>query len=194
MEDGTMGVSGMLVVLTQPASSGSVAPSSADPRDPPLLDAGYLTDADGSDVARLSRAVKFAMGLAHGINQSGYTWMPASVPGRDAMSGAWTFEGHEDVTRDMKPTDFLDPHLVPDAAVEAYVRRHARAIYHGTSTCAMTARSERKLGVDPETLSLDAVRGLRVCDASVFPAVPSTHPQSLVVAMAEKLARQMRSE
>jgi choline dehydrogenase-like flavoprotein len=58
----------------------------------------------------------------------------------------------------------------------------------------MTARSERKLGVDPETLSLDAVRGLRVCDASVFPAVPSTHPQSLVVAMAEKLARQMRSE
>lgn len=48
--------------------------------------------------------------------------------------------------------------------------------------------------VDPTTFNLRGVENLKVCDASIFPHVPSTHPQSLVYAAAEKLAELVLEE
>lgn len=48
--------------------------------------------------------------------------------------------------------------------------------------------------IDPTNFKLRNVNGLRVCDASIFPHVPSTHPQSLVYASAEKLGEILLKE
>jgi choline dehydrogenase len=49
------------VILLQPASRGTIAPRSADPGDPPLVDAGYLTDP--SDLTRLVAGIGRAQEL-----------------------------------------------------------------------------------------------------------------------------------
>ena len=49
------------VVLLQPGSSGTITPRSADPADPPLIDAAYLTDP--ADLARLLTGVRRAQDL-----------------------------------------------------------------------------------------------------------------------------------
>lgn len=47
-------------VLLQPRSTGTVRLQAVDPLAPPLIDPGYLTDADGHDLATLVRGVRLA--------------------------------------------------------------------------------------------------------------------------------------
>ncbi len=51
-------------VLLQPRSVGDVRLRSADPRDPPLVDPRYLTDAEGHDIRVLLRGVELAREVA----------------------------------------------------------------------------------------------------------------------------------
>ncbi|MFE2263607.1 GMC family oxidoreductase [Streptomyces griseosporeus] len=77
------------------------------------------------------------------------------------------------------------PYLVPesdtDADLLAWARRHGQTLYHPTSTCAIGSV------VDPE-LRVYGVPGLRVVDASVFPAVPRGNTNAPTVMAAEKAA------
>ncbi|MBL8336160.1 MAG: GMC family oxidoreductase N-terminal domain-containing protein [Rhodoferax sp.] len=76
-----------------------------------------------------------------------------------------------------------------DAALMADFRARADTIFHPVGTCAM--------GPDPQCSVVDArlrvhgVDGLRVIDASVFPAIPSGNTQAPVVMVAEKGARML---
>jgi choline dehydrogenase len=56
------------------------------------------------------------------------------------------------------------------------------------STCAMGSV------VEPGTLQVKGVKGLRVCDVSVMPNVLSCHPQAAAIAIAEKLASDIEKE
>ena len=77
--------------------------------------------------------------------------------------------------------------LTPDSSeadIDDRIHKYATTINHGAGSAAMGKV------VDSE-LRVMGVKGLRVCDASVFPAPVSAAPQATVYALAEKLADMM---
>jgi choline dehydrogenase len=73
------------------------------------------------------------------------------------------------------------------------VPAHADTTYHPSSTCRMGPADDPGAVVDPAG-RVHGVRGLRVVDASVFPASPRANIHATVVAVAEKLADALRGE
>lgn len=74
-------------------------------------------------------------------------------------------------------------------SVAAFVRTQSQSIYHPTSTCRMGTNEDAV--VDPSTLKIRGLEGLRVCDASVFPDVGSSNIMSTVMMSAERGAQFM---
>ncbi|KAF5316717.1 hypothetical protein D9619_006567 [Psilocybe cf. subviscida] len=72
-----------------------------------------------------------------------------------------------------------------DAQLEAYVRAETTTIFHPTGTASMTKSSSNNGVVNPD-LTVKGADGLRIVDASVFPFVPSCHPQGPVYLLAER--------
>lgn len=73
-----------------------------------------------------------------------------------------------------------------DDEIRAYIKTHNMTMYHPTSTCAM---GTGKMAVtDPLTMKVHGLEGLRIADASVFPAVTSGNTMAPTVAMAERAA------
>ncbi len=72
-----------------------------------------------------------------------------------------------------------------DAEILAYVRGMAASIFHPCGTVAMGASEKAPLSRD---LKLKGMEGVRVVDASVFPAITSGNINAPVVAVAEKAA------
>lgn len=60
-----------------------------------------------------------------------------------------------------------------DAELEAIVRDRVETLYHPTSTCRMAPLADG--GVVDSKLRIYGVKGLRVCDASIFPQIVSGH-------------------
>ncbi|GAA5898296.1 GMC family oxidoreductase [Sporobolomyces salmoneus] len=95
-------------------------------------------------------------------------------------------------------TEYLSDPVVPkmsraqfleasDSELIAHIRQQAETIYHPMSTCAIGR-------VVDENLLVKGIKGLRVCDASVFPESVSGHPVAAVVAVAEKFADMLKAE
>jgi choline dehydrogenase len=70
-----------------------------------------------------------------------------------------------------------------DAQLEAHVRSHAKTVYHPAGTCRMGDDSDSV--VDTE-LRVRGVAGLRVCDASVMPTLPSGNTNAPTIMIAER--------
>ncbi|MFE3648252.1 GMC family oxidoreductase [Streptomyces sp. NPDC059152] len=81
------------------------------------------------------------------------------------------------------------PALTSDHDLRAFVRRTADSYHHQAGSCRMGI--DDLSVVDPQ-LRVHGVRGLRVADASVMPAVPSGNPHTAVVMIAEKAADLIR--
>jgi len=77
-----------------------------------------------------------------------------------------------------------------DEQVEGWLRREAETIYHPTCT-ARIGTSPADSVVDPQ-LRGHGVDWLRICDASVFPRIPSGHTTAPFIAVAEKGADLIR--
>ena len=67
-------------------------------------------------------------------------------------------------------------HLASDDELAQVVRERAESLYHPASTCRMAPLADG--GVVDAQLTVYGVRGLRVCDASIFPWLVSGHPVS----------------
>ncbi|KAJ6551750.1 alcohol oxidase [Mycena capillaripes] len=88
--------------------------------------------------------------------------------------------------------DFLVPLSEEETDLDEFIRTHLRTVYHYTSSCRMARREEG--GVVDDDLKVYGVRGLRVCDASVFPCITSAHTMAPVIAVAERCADIMKAQ
>jgi choline dehydrogenase len=77
------------------------------------------------------------------------------------------------------------PELRTDAEIEAFIRRTAESVYHCTGTCRMGADDA---SVVDSRLRVRGVEALRVADASIMPAVPSTNTAAPTMMIAERAA------
>jgi choline dehydrogenase-like flavoprotein len=109
----------LAVVLLTPRSSGTVRLASADPRDRPAIDPGYLTDPDGEDLDTLLRGLRLARRLLAEDPLASFVDVEL-LPGAEART--------DDQLRD-------------------HVRALAQTLYHPAGTCRMG--SDASSVVDP---------------------------------------------
>ncbi|MET8829304.1 GMC family oxidoreductase N-terminal domain-containing protein [Streptomyces sp. NPDC004610] len=82
------------------------------------------------------------------------------------------------------------PGTADEGAIRDWIRRDLVTMHHPTSSCAMGGGPESVC--DPQ-LQVRGVTGLRVADASVFPAVPRGNTNAPVIALAERAADLIRA-
>jgi len=81
------------------------------------------------------------------------------------------------------------PDVSTDAELQTYLRSRTGTSYHASGTCRMGASDE---GVVDTEARVKAVRGLRVIDASIMPAVVTGNLNAPVIMMAEKISDRLR--
>jgi choline dehydrogenase len=79
--------------------------------------------------------------------------------------------------------------VTTDAELQTYLRSRTGTSYHASGTCRMGAGDE---GVVDTQARVKAVRGLRVIDASIMPAVVTGNLNAPVIMMAEKISDRLR--
>jgi choline dehydrogenase-like flavoprotein len=82
------------------------------------------------------------------------------------------------------------PEIESDGALDAFIRERVGTLFHPVGTCAM-GRGERAV-VDPATMRVHGVEGLRVVDASVMPSIVSANTVAATYCLAEKAADLIR--
>ena len=79
-----------------------------------------------------------------------------------------------------------------DDELRHYIKSHCMTMYHPTSSCAMGIGQNAV--TDPTSMKVYGLEGLRIVDASVFPAVTSGNTMAPTVAVAEKAADLIRAK
>ncbi len=74
-----------------------------------------------------------------------------------------------------------------DEPLEAFVRKSAIGVWHASCSCRMGADGD-PMAVTDQAGRVRGVEGLRVCDASLFPIVPSANTNFPTLMTAEKIA------
>ncbi|KAF2966205.1 hypothetical protein GQX73_g7375 [Xylaria multiplex] len=149
----------LTTVLCAPRSRGSVNITSPDTAVHPALDPGFLTDAVDIEVA------------VAGFKRARAFWATQALRGYANATEAYP-----------------GSHVSSDREIADSIRRSFQTIFHGSSTCAMGVDGDPRAVVDTAGRVRGGVSGLRVVDASIFPFLPPGHPQSIVYALAEKIA------
>ncbi len=145
--------------VARPKSRGRVALASPDQRIQPSIELGYFTDPEGYDRKILIAGLRHARRLVA---------TPALA--------RW-------LKREIAPGPAVDS----DAALFAYARDTAETVYHPCGTCRMGAAGDPLSVVTPD-LRVKGIAGLRVADASVFPAMVTVNICNAVMMVAEKAA------
>ncbi|KAK3335198.1 putative choline oxidase [Cercophora scortea] len=147
--------------IPRPRSRGRLYLTSADPAVKPALDFRYLSDPEGYDVATLVWGIRMARKVAQ---ESPFKeWIAREVaPGREVVS---------------------------DEALEEFARRAHHTVFHPVGTCRMGDVNGGDDGVVvDERLRVRGIKGLRIADASVFPAMTTVNPMLTVLAVGERCA------
>jgi choline dehydrogenase-like flavoprotein len=80
------------------------------------------------------------------------------------------------------------PHATPDEILD-YAIRIAKTDHHPVGTCRMGTGAEAVVGLD---LRVHGLSGLRVCDASIMPAIPSSNTNAPAIMIGEKASDLVR--
>ena len=149
----------ILPFLLHPLSQGRIWLRSNDPKAPPLIEPNYF--AHPEDVLTLIKAINVTLELVE--------------------KGPMFREHGAKLIKRKNPfcTKYA---FLSDAYWECVMRHNTLPVYHDIGTCAMGRV------VDAELRILGGVSGLRVADASVFPAHISGNINTAVVMVAERLA------
>ncbi|KAJ7204774.1 hypothetical protein GGX14DRAFT_368399 [Mycena pura] len=114
------------------------------------------------DWAAIRASLRVSVALAHQMRADGYDLGDVKVPG-----------------------------ALDDVTLDEYIMAGLETMYHYSSSCRMAPQGDSLPGVVDTELRVHGISNLRISDASIFPTVPSTHPQALVYAVAEKCADMM---
>jgi choline dehydrogenase len=76
------------------------------------------------------------------------------------------------------------PEVESDGAIDAFIRQTVGTLFHPVGTCSMGTGPEAV--VDPTSMRVHGVEGLRVIDASVMPAIVSANTMAATYCIAEK--------
>lgn len=142
----------------RPRSRGSVALRSADPMAALVFDGGYLREQ--ADLDTLVRGLRLARRILR-------------APSMRKL-----------VSEELAPQR---EEVADDALLEDWVRRRAKTVYHPVGTCRMGGAGDAQAVVDPQ-LRVRGLGRLRVCDASVMPAIVSGNTNAPVIMIAERCA------
>jgi len=151
----------MITELFSPRSKGSVTLKSTDPLENPCVDHNYLSEP--LDMLVLSEGVRLGNEVV--MNGAGT---------RGVVKGSW-------------PSDLTHHTHTDRVSWESYVRQQATTCYHAAGTCKM-GKPDDPMAVLDEKLRVKGVRGLRVADASIMPALHGGHTQMPVYGIGEKAA------
>ena len=155
-----IGVFSLLTTLLRPRSRGTVRLGSSKPHDRPKVDLGFLCDPAEFSMAR--KAVRLALKFGDGMKAQGFPLgcgIAVPTPG------------------------------TVDEDIDKFIRHRVRTTYHYSSTCRMASEFDAQApGVVDDSLRVHGIPNLRVCDASIFPQIITTHLQAPVVMVAEKCA------
>lgn len=157
--------SGLGIILASLSSSfsrGNITISSADIADPPVINLGWLSDADDVDAQVAVAAFK-------------------------RMRQAWDSIPQITTGPELRP----GPTVQSDEQILAYIRNSTSTLYHAAGTCKMGKRGDPMAVVDSRA-RVFGVKGLRVVDNSASPFAVPGHPQSTVYMLAEKIAGVIR--
>jgi 5-(hydroxymethyl)furfural/furfural oxidase len=98
----------------------------------------------------------------------------------------------EAVVLDDLGTEISELTSASDEELDAWIRRNVADYVHVAGSCRMGAVTNPESVVDP-TGRVIGYRGLRVCDASVFPDLPRANLHLPTVMVAERMAQMMRA-
>ena len=84
------------------------------------------------------------------------------------------------------------PEVESDGAIDAFIRRTVGTLFHPVGTCSMGVGPEAV--VDPASLRVHGIDGLRVVDASVMPSIVSANTVAATYCIAEKAADLIKRE
>jgi choline dehydrogenase-like flavoprotein len=150
-------------ILLKPYSTGTITLRSSDPKDKPIIDPRYLTDAAGADRDALMAGLRICATLA-------------KSPALKGVIGS--------IARPLNAT------ILDEETLDRALNSLSHTLYHPVGTCRMGADDASV--VDPQ-LRVRGVDGLRVADASVMPTIIRGHTHAPSVLIGEKAADLIRS-
>jgi 5-(hydroxymethyl)furfural/furfural oxidase len=82
--------------------------------------------------------------------------------------------------------------MADDAALTEFVSGGVGGVWHASGTCRM-GRADDPLAVTDGAGRVHGVPGLRICDASLMPAIPRANTNIPTIMLAERIADLMRA-
>jgi choline dehydrogenase len=145
-------------ILQKPHSRGVISLRSADPKDKPIIDPRYLSDAGGFDRDAMLEGLRMCAKIV-------------DAPALATVLGP--------IARPIGATD------ISEATLEKALYSEGQSFFHPVGTCRMGTDSASV--VTPE-LEVRGVRGLRIADASVMPTITRGHTHAPSVLIGAKAA------
>jgi len=145
--------------IARSRSKGSVKITSPDIKVAPQIDLNYLSDSERYDENVLLKAVDFCRRL-----------------GKTDSFG-----------KIIKKEIFPGPGVTEEKSIREYIRNNCQTYYHASGTCRIGSANDPQAVLTPD-LKVKGVERLRVCDASVFPAMVSVNINATVMMVGEKAA------